>query len=87
MADRKEERYIATLRTKSLRIAELKTELKIVRHYLSAVAFDTDTLRTSPTGFASTPEQIITHADKVYDGTDDAPDNVTPLRGDHDGND
>ncbi len=82
MDSRKEQRYIATLRTKSLRIAELKTELKIVRHYLSAVAYDAATIRTAPHGFNSTPAEIITHADKVLEGSDDQQDNnVSPIRG------
>ncbi len=69
------------LRNKSLRIAELETELQNVRTFLQALATDTHNEKFCPAGFLQTVEQVIDHADKVWIGNDDNTDNVTPIRG------
>ena len=69
------------MRTKNLRISELKVELKTTRTFLQAFAADTDNLKFCPTGFLSTVEQVIKHAEKVIEGSDDQQDNnVTSIR-------
>ncbi len=79
MAD-ETQRMIHTLRTKSLRIAELEHELQTVRTYLGIVAHDADTMKVTPVFCGQSPLEIIAHADKVLEGAGDD-NNVTPIRG------